>query len=263
MKRTLLHFIVAIILLIPGCKESDNSYFGYRMNQAEEAESYEDILTSEEFAETRDEVINAKIEAQIQKIDAIEDEVNEIINKVQQKGELYKVLGLRYLEIGMFGEAWEAYDKALEIYPLSARLHYYRGIAAGQMAKSEVNPEQYELWLDMAENDYTKAIELDPDYGSPLYSLALLALYEKEEYSRAADLLDRYLFMDGLSNQSTNLLDRRTDLRQDYRAMLVRGQLAVLEGELTNAKIWFGKVIENSGDEELVSSAREKLEALQ
>ena len=57
----------------------------------------------------------------------------------QQVGIWYKILGNRYLDNKMYGEALKAFQKALEYYPNNQNLYYWVGVCAGYMSHAAMD----------------------------------------------------------------------------------------------------------------------------
>ena len=56
-----------------------------------------------------------------------------------QVGIWYKILGTRYLDNKMYGEALKAFQSALQYYPDNQNLYYYVGICAGYMSHTALD----------------------------------------------------------------------------------------------------------------------------
>jgi tetratricopeptide (TPR) repeat protein len=118
-----------------------------------------------------------------------------------QVGVWYKMLGSRYLEEKMYGEALGAYQKAAAYYPDNQNLHYWIGISAGYVAQtlhtytSAVAMESTEryAYFKMAESAYLRALELDSRYARALYALGVLYVFELEDPALGIPYLERYV----------------------------------------------------------------------
>ena len=111
----------------------------------------------------------------------------------------YKILGTRYLDNKMYGEALKAFQSALQYYPDNQNLYYYVGICAGYMSHTALdynatgNMEQKYNYLKLAETAYLRAIEIEPRYSRALYALSVLYVYELDEPAKAIPYLERVL----------------------------------------------------------------------
>lgn len=116
-----------------------------------------------------------------------------------QVGIWYKILGTRYLDNKMYGEALKAFQSALQYYPDNQNLYYYVGICAGYMSHTALdynatgNMEQKYNYLKLAETAYLRAIEIEPRYSRALYALSVLYVYELDEPTKAIPYLERVL----------------------------------------------------------------------
>lgn len=116
-----------------------------------------------------------------------------------QVGIWYKILGTRYLDNKMYGEALKAFQSALQYYPDNQNLYYYVGICAGYMSHTALdynatgNIEQKYNYLKLAETAYLRAIEIEPRYSRALYALSVLYVYELDEPAKAIPYLERVL----------------------------------------------------------------------
>ncbi len=116
-----------------------------------------------------------------------------------QVGIWYKILGTRYLDNKMYGEALKAFQSALQYYPDNQNLYYYVGICAGYMSHTALdynatgNIEQKYNYLKLAETAYLRAIEIEPRYSRALYALSVLYVYELDEPAKAIPYLEKVL----------------------------------------------------------------------
>lgn len=116
-----------------------------------------------------------------------------------QVGIWYKILGTRYLDNKMYGEALKAFQSALQYYPDNQNLYYYVGICAGYMSHTALdynatgNMEQKYNYLKLAETAYLRAIEIEPRYSRALYALSVLYVYELDEPAKSIPYLERVL----------------------------------------------------------------------
>ena len=116
-----------------------------------------------------------------------------------QVGIWYKILGTRYLDNKMYGEALKAFQSALQYYPDNQNLYYYVGICAGYMSHTALdynatgNMEQKYNYLKLAETAYLRAIEIEPRYSRALYALGVLYVYELDEPAKAIPYLEKVL----------------------------------------------------------------------
>ena len=116
-----------------------------------------------------------------------------------QVGIWYKILGTRYLDKKMYGQALEAFQSALQYYPDNQNLYYYVGICAGYMSHTALDynatgsMEKKYNYLKLAETAYLRAIEIEPRYSRALYALSVLYVYELDEPAKAIPYLQKVL----------------------------------------------------------------------
>ena len=78
------------------------------------------------------------------------EELKDAIKKYQERvadvqlaqsqiGIWYKILGTRYLDNKMYGEALKAFQEALTYYPDNQNLYYYVGVCAGYMSHAALD----------------------------------------------------------------------------------------------------------------------------
>ena len=126
-------------------------------------------------------------------IRGVDKQVEKTIEAVKDKGTYWRLLGLKYMDYKMWGEALAAFDEATEIYPENASLLYNRALTAAQMALSSDTPELKASYFARAENGYRRAISVDPRFTSSLYALSVLLVFELNRPLEAAPLLQDYL----------------------------------------------------------------------
>jgi len=169
--------IGAALTVLASCGEAAN-----RRNLAER-------MAAEEGRGDDDERI-AELRAEIRMVDA---QVERTLDAVRQKGTYWRLLGLKYMDFQMWGEAMKAFDEAVAIEPERAVLLYNRGLCAGQMALSADTPETRASYIDRAEFGYRRSLEVDPRYTASMYALAVVLAFERNDPVEASGLLERYL----------------------------------------------------------------------
>ncbi|QTQ13730.1 tetratricopeptide repeat protein [Treponema parvum] len=116
-----------------------------------------------------------------------------------QIGIWYKILGTRYLDNKMYGEALKTFQKAIEYFPTNQNLYYYVGLCAGYMAHSALDydatasdTKKYN-YLKLSESAYLEALRIEPRYARALYGLSILYVFELDENEKAVPLLEKLL----------------------------------------------------------------------
>ena len=141
------------------------------------------------------------------------EELKDAIKKYQERvadvqlaqsqiGIWYKILGTRYLDNKMYGEALKAFQEALTYYPDNQNLYYYVGVCAGYMSHaaldynaSGTNEVKYN-YLKLAEEAYLRAIAIEDRYVRALYGLGVLYVFELDEPDKAIPHLEKALSID-------------------------------------------------------------------
>ena len=141
------------------------------------------------------------------------EELKDAIKKYQERvadvqlaqsqiGIWYKILGTRYLDNKMYGEALKAFQEALTYYPDNQNLYYYVGVCAGYMSHaaldynaSGTNEVKYN-YLKLAEEAYLRAIAIEDRYVRALYGLGVLYVFELDEPEKAIPYLEKAISID-------------------------------------------------------------------
>ena len=141
------------------------------------------------------------------------EELKDAIKKYQERvadvqlaqsqiGIWYKILGTRYLDNKMYGEALKAFQEALTYYPDNQNLYYYVGVCAGYMSHAALdynasgNNEVKYNYLKLAEEAYLRAIAIEDRYVRALYGLGVLYVFELDEPEKAIPHLEKALSID-------------------------------------------------------------------
>jgi len=110
------------------------------------------------------------------------DELKDAIGKYQtrvaeqqlansQIGMWYRLLGTRYVDNKMYGEALKAFEEALKYYPNNQNLYYYVGLCGGYMSHAAMDfggtgsQEMKYNYLKLSEDAYQRALQIDDRYG--------------------------------------------------------------------------------------------------
>ncbi len=119
-----------------------------------------------------------------------------------QVGIWYKILGTRYLDTKMYGEALKCFQEALKYYPDNQNLYYYVGVCAGYMSHAALDfggsgsTEVKYNYLKLAEEAYKRAITIEDRYVRALYGLGVLYVFELDESDKAIPHLEKALSID-------------------------------------------------------------------
>ncbi|MBF9016142.1 MULTISPECIES: tetratricopeptide repeat protein [unclassified Oceanispirochaeta] len=216
-KRTVPAIMTVIVLFsLSSCKPMRNDDLAERVYEIEQTGTVED---PEKIKEIRKD------------INRWEDELNDAITAGKNTARYYRTLGLKFMDYDMYGPARDSFSRGLEITSSDARMYYYRAVAVSKLAVSRDTAEQTVSELKQAEEDYKRAISLEPRYMPPNYSLAILYIYELERPFEAEPYLEQYLKIE----------------RSDGRALLLYGQLLEQMGMSEKAMDQYNLLLSISG----------------
>ncbi|MGB4267638.1 MAG: tetratricopeptide repeat protein [Spirochaetota bacterium] len=107
----------------------------------------------------------------------------EVVNKI---GVLYQNLGGKYNEKGAWDPAIDALHKALGYGRNTPLVHYQLAIAYANRGTQLENKDD----IDKAQIHYEKALQMDPNFIEAKYGLAILLFYQKDNRSKAVQLME-------------------------------------------------------------------------
>ncbi|MBR7063767.1 MAG: tetratricopeptide repeat protein [Treponema sp.] len=131
-----------------------------------------------------------------------EKRIADIETASSQVGVWYKILGSRYLDQKMYGEALKCYEKALEYYPDNQNLYYYVAVCAAYMSHASLDFdaenrfEKQQNYLLLSETAYLRALAIDERYTNALYGLAILYVFQLDKSRDAIPYLEKLLTID-------------------------------------------------------------------
>ncbi len=218
--------VIAILPLITSCGDSKNR---------------EDLalrMALEEGLVDDDERI-AALKADIR---AVEKQVEKTLESVRDEGSYWRLLGLKYMDYKMWGEAMAAFDEAVKIYPENAALLYNRALSAGQMALSADTPEAELSYFLRSESGYRRAITVNSRHTASMYALSVLLVFELERPFEAVPLLEDFLKIErsdingrfllarvyleaGMKIEALNLYDEITKIARDQTDVIKAEEL--------------------------------------
>lgn|SRR5574344_450760 len=227
-KCVLVAAVLAAVLLLVSCSPTEKSV--KRMEKMEEGVGNPN--TTEEY------------EAALKKY---EKRAMDLVSTESQEGIWYKILGTRYLDKRMFGQALTCFQKAIAFYPDNANLFYYVGVCAGYMAHASLdfdangsNDQKYN-YLKLSESGYLRALELDPKYYRAMYGIGVLYVFELNQSDKAIPYLEKYL----------ETQTKETD------AMFVLARAYYTNYEFDKAVALYDKIIKLKPNKEKVAEAEE------
>ncbi len=118
--------------------------------------------------------------------------LNSALLSSQNLGRTYYLLGLKFLDYQMYGQAMQYFQQALEYYPEKPELFYNIGVAAGWMSDAQAEPGKRKQYLDQARFNLERALKLMPNYATALLALAVLYSYSFNMPYEAKALIKRY-----------------------------------------------------------------------
>ena len=127
-----------------------------------------------------------------------QDEVDRTVSAMEKMAGYWRLLATRYLDAGLYGDAYDAARKALRHYTDSAGLYYIAAVSAAQLSKTSaamVSGAQAtrDEWLVTAVASYKRALEIEPAHSKSLYGLAVVYTFELEDHAAALEPITRYL----------------------------------------------------------------------
>lgn len=155
-------------------------------------------------------------------IEKYQERVSDIQLANQQIGIWYKILGTKYVENKMYGEALKCFQSALEYYPDNQNLYYWVGVCAGYMSHQSLdygasgNTTVRYNYLKLAEEAYLRAIKIEHKYVRALYGLGVLYVFELEEPEKAIPHLEKLLNIDTKNHDAMFVLASAYYLTYDF-----------------------------------------------
>ena len=164
-----------LALLLAGCARNEDFYLGW-LKRTEPGSGGRETRTTEGLE---------------QSIRRYREEVDRKVKATDQLGVYYRMLAVRYMEMGMYLKAFGALEEARRIYPENPVLFYYAGMCAARLSQAELAEPGKAEWLARSERLYRRALSLDPLHSESMYALAVLYVFELNRPAEAVDLLQR------------------------------------------------------------------------
>ena len=172
--------VAAVVMLAAGCEGKDD-------------ELIDDLLTLEISDYQGRDVSEMTVEELERAIEVFRKEIESKVRAAELAGAYHKILGIRYLNMGMYRLAYDQFKAGLEIYPSNYILTYYVAVCAARTAKSLIGDPTQDAYYADAEQYYLTAIEYSPNYTDALYGLSILYVFELDRPSDATEYLERIL----------------------------------------------------------------------
>ncbi len=164
-----------------------------------------------------------------------------------------QAIALIFMDYGMYHEARLYFNAAIDYEGNNATLFYYRALCSAWLMKNSIEGEKRSNYLQQAIWDYQRSLEIKSDYTDSLYGLAVLKLFEQQDYTETAQLLDRYIAKRNISKKASPRPRAKT-LREaqriannygqspknkDISALFIRAQAAYGLGQLNEAASFY------------------------
>lgn len=126
------------------------------------------------------------------------DEVEKTVAAMEKVATYWRLLSVRYLDKGLYGDAYDAAMQALRHYPDSSGIYYVAGMSAAFLSKTAAaepggGAASRAEWLVAAEGAYERSVGIDPRNTRALYGLAVLYTFELEDHEAALEPIEALL----------------------------------------------------------------------
>ena len=230
MKKILfgLVFSISLLALFTGCPKSNKTIIRYQKME----EKVDHPTSIEELKDA---------------IAKYENRVADIQLAKQQIAIWYKMLGTRYVDAKMYGEALKCFQKALEFYPNNQNLYYWVGVCAGYMSHAAMDfsgtgSTQLRMnYLKLAEDAYSRAIQIDDRFVRALYGLSVIYVFELGESQKAIPLLEKVMEIE----------------TKDFNAMFVLARAYYENYEFDKAVKIYDKIMSLTKAADIVNAAQD------
>ena len=230
MKKILfgLVFSISLLALFTGCPKSNKTIIRYQKME----EKVDHPTSIEELKDA---------------IAKYENRVADIQLANQQIAIWYKMLGTRYVDAKMYGEALKCFQKALEFYPNNQNLYYWVGVCAGYISHAAMDfsgtgSTQLRMnYLKLAEDAYSRAIQIDDRFVRALYGLSVIYVFELGESQKAIPLLEKVMEIE----------------TKDFNAMFVLARAYYENYEFDKAVKIYDKIMSLTKAADIVNAAQD------
>ena len=169
------------------------------------------------------------------------EEVDRTVKAGAEIGIYYRLVGLEYMKLKMYGKAFENFKKAIEYYPENEVLFYYSGVSLARSAKSAMDSGERRRLMQKAAVYYRRAVELNPEYKDAYYALSVLYLFELNKPLSALDTVEKLLKLDP----------------KNIDALFIKARADAQTGNIRDAVDAYNIIIKSAKDDNSVSKARE------
>ncbi|GAB1457235.1 MAG: hypothetical protein RBT62_05325 [Spirochaetia bacterium] len=128
------------------------------------------------------------------------DQAEKAAIAMEKVGMYWRLLSVKYLEKGLYGDAYDAALKSLRHYPNASGSYYVVGLSSAMLSKVAsvtlgADPSRAD-WLAISENAYKRSIEFDPLNARSQYGLAVLYSFELDDNEAALKPIESFLATD-------------------------------------------------------------------
>lgn len=217
---------VLILLCFTGCQDDNERILDRLMEMSE-------------FGDNN--VTPYEIEEMNAAVSQYRDYVDDLMFKTERVETYYKMLALAYMDLEMYGPAYDSLLEAVRIDPNNPKISYFAAICSAKIAKATVQSTLKAQYLQWAEQHYLNAISNRKDYSDALYGLSVLYVFELKEPLKAEPHIQ-------------HLITRRPS---DMEALFVLTHILVAKGDIVGAAAVYDQIIEKSTDPEQVIQAED------
>ena len=127
-----------------------------------------------------------------------EAQIEQHVRDAAQTGAYWRILAIRLSDRDMHRDALHALERAIHYNANDPALFFLTGesasiVAASVMGFTGNSTAERDHYLNLAENAYLRAIQLDAAYQRPLLGLAILYTFDLDRPAEAIPLMERYL----------------------------------------------------------------------
>lgn len=172
-----------------------------------------------------------------------QDKALSLVNSSSDKGRFYRMIGLQYMHLEMYGEAYKAFAEARIISPKNPLLAYYQGLASANLASLLAKGSQeWEKYAQITISSYEIALNLKPDYKDPLMAISIFYAYEMGDLYKSLEYIDKYISLDS----------------KNVKAWILKGNIYAALGEREQSLFSYSEALKNTNS----SQEKQEIEAL-
>lgn len=184
-------------------------------------------------------------------ISIYENRIEQHVKDAAQTGVYWKILAIRLQDRNLHNEALNALERAVYYNPTDPVLHYLTGVSAVIVGKNShdypgnANPNRVYMY-NLGEEAFLRAIDLDPKYLKPHYSLGILYSFDLDRPEDAVIYLEKALQI------SRNDVDSMFVLARSYYMLSMYSEAVELYDRIINTTKDKDKIREAQDNRQLV-----------